>query len=250
MSARASWVIPCYNEAARLHADAFVSLVDDEPEVNLLFVNDGSRDATEERLREMALRRPQRIQILSLDRNVGKAEAVRLGMVEAQRRGTAMVGYFDADLATPTSEIRRLTQVMLQRDVDLVVGARVAMLGRRIDRSNLRHYLGRVFASAASVVLRLRVYDTQCGAKLFRCTPALAEALSKPFISRWVFDVELIGRLIGDPKGIESIRIIEEPLLEWRDVPGSKLRSGHFVAAALDLARVAWALRHLREKRR
>ena len=252
MNPRACWVIPCYNEAARLDADAFVSLVDDEPAVDLLFVNDGSRDGTEERLRELAKLRPQRIRILSLEANQGKGEAVRQGLLEALRSEASIVGYFDADLATPTSEIRRLMEVMVGRDADLVLGARISMLGRQIDRSHVRHYLGRVFASAASLLLGLRVYDTQCGAKLFRRTPALLAALDEPFQSRWVFDVELLGRLVGAAPGtaLEPSRIVEEPLRRWRDVPGSKLRAGHFASAAVDLTRTAWALRGLRRSRR
>jgi dolichyl-phosphate beta-glucosyltransferase len=251
MSAHATWVIPCYNEAARLEVDSFVSLVDDEPGISLLFVNDGSEDRTEEKLRELCRLRPESIKFLSLAKNQGKGEAVRRGMLEALGAGAAVVGYFDADLATPTSEIRRLTELMMASDADLVLGARVSMLGRHIDRSHFRHYLGRVFASAASVILRLRVYDTQCGAKLFRRAPALLSALDEPFLSRWVFDVELMGRLVAAPDGsaLDANRIVEEPLREWRDVPGSKLRARDFVDAAADLTRIAWELRRRRAGR-
>ena len=81
--------------------------------------------------------------------------------------------------------MRRLLAVMQATGADLLLGSRVAMLGRDIHRSMVRHYLGRAFATAASIVLDLRVYDTQCGAKLIRRSAALLEALDEPFTSRW-----------------------------------------------------------------
>jgi dolichyl-phosphate beta-glucosyltransferase len=248
MTVRACWIVPCYNEAQRLNADAFVSLVDNEPDITLLFVNDGSQDATEQRLHELADLRPRRIDVLSMERNHGKGEAVRQGLLHALGAASDIVGYLDADLATPTSEMRRLTQVLVDRDVDVVIGARVAMLGRHIDRSNVRHYVGRVFATGASLVLGMRIYDTQCGAKVFRRTPALLAAIAEPFHSRWAFDVELLGRLVerADGIGLDASRIVEEPLENWSDVRGSKLRARDFVGAAVDLPRIALALRRVR----
>jgi hypothetical protein len=86
------------------------------------------------------------------------------------------------------------------------------------------------------------VYDTQCGAKLLRPTPTLEAALREPFLSRWSFDVELIGRLLNPPPGVPKLRqsdIIEEPLLAWRDVPGSKLNPTQMIRSAIDLLKIA-----------
>ena len=116
------------------------------------------------------------------------------------------------------------------------------MLGYDIDRSAVRHYLGRVFATAASLILQARVYDTQCGAKLFRAGPALHGALATPFLSRWAFDVEFLGRLlIGSPAvpPLPLSAIVEVPLPVWHDVKGSKLGLGGMARTLRDLALVA-----------
>jgi dolichyl-phosphate beta-glucosyltransferase len=251
--AQVTWVVPCYNEAQRLDLDAWVSLIDGGPEVNLLMVNDGSRDQTEQRLQQLAALRPDRIQCLSLARNRGKAEAVRRGLLQALDQGAHVVGYLDADLATPVTEAQRLTEVLERSEVDVVLAARVGLLGRRIERSAVRHYLGRVFATLASLALSLRIYDTQCGAKLFRSTPTLLAALEMPFLSRWAFDVELIGRLLVGARGVPGVAlsgIVEEPLLVWRDIAGSKLKPGHMLRAVADVGRIGWNLRARRRAAR
>jgi dolichyl-phosphate beta-glucosyltransferase len=240
-------VVPCYNEGRRLDGAAFESLLSD-PDVALLFVNDGSTDDTADRLAELSAQNPERIRALSLAPNGGKAEAVRRGMLEALR-SSAIAGYLDADLATPPSEVLRLIEIIRRTGARAVLGSRVRLLGRDIRRRAIRHYLGRIFASGASLALRFPIYDTQCGAKLFRRTPELLAALEEPFHSRWFFDVELLGRLAtptAPGQEVSADGIVEEPLLEWRDVAGSKIRFLDTLSAVTDLARIAMEL----EKRR
>src|SRR5690606_14715992 len=105
----------------------------------------------------------------------------------------AVVGYLDADLATPVDEFRRLKDLLTARpDCQAVLASRVALLGHSVHRHATRHYLGRLYATGASLALGVPVYDTQCGAKLFRTNPALRAALTVPFPDRWSFDVELL----------------------------------------------------------
>lgn len=242
-------VVPCYNESLRLDVEAFLSLVEDAAAVTLLFVDDASQDDTGARLATLRGRRPDRIDILSLEQRGGKGEAVRRGMSKALQGAAQIIGYVDADLATPADEVSRLVEVLRTGTAHVVMGSRVALLGRTIERDPLRHYLGRVFASAASVALRLAVYDTQCGAKFFRRSDTLEAALSEPFLSRWIFDVELLGRLVIGAPGVPPValrQMVEEPLRVWRDVPGSKLRFQHALRAAIDMARVSMDLRRRR----
>jgi dolichyl-phosphate beta-glucosyltransferase len=245
-------VVPCFDEAARLDGAAFLSLVAGG-RLELSFVDDGSTDGTFALLSELASAAPGLVSVLRLAENQGKAEAVRRGLLEALGRGAPIVGYADADLSTPTSELSRLLQEVSTGSASVVLGSRVGLLGSRIDRSLPRHYLGRVFATAASSVLGIPVYDTQCGAKFFRATTALRAALAQPFASRWAFDVELLGRLlIGTPRAapLEEEDFVEVPLREWRDVTGSKLGALGMARAGVDLMRIGHALSGYRAARR
>ncbi len=129
--------------------------------------------------------------MLSLARNRGKAEATRYGLqvvATAEHRST-LVGFWDADLATPLEAVSDFAATLAEREqIEMVFGARVALLGRQINRLPSRHYLGRIFATLASTVLSLQIYDTQCGAKIFRNSANFRSAIAEPFDSPWIFD--------------------------------------------------------------
>ena len=241
-----TWVVPCFEEAARIDGPAFLALVEKCAPASLIFVDDGSRDQTLVCLRDIAEQQPAQVEVISFSENRGKGEAVRQGLLLALSRGTEVVGYIDADLATPPQELHRLATLFRTGTYDILMGSRVQLLGRSIERRPSRHYFGRVFATCASLGLGLPVYDTQCGAKLFRNTKALTAALERPFDSRWVFDVELLARLVHPQAGIAGIemeRIREEPLLSWTDVPGSKLSPVAALRSGLDLLRLGFKRR-------
>lgn len=242
-------VVPCYNEASRLAVAEFASWAGRDG-IHFLFVDDGSTDGTREVLESMQARSPAAVMQFRLDRNVGKAEAVRQGLLRALEMKPEFVGYLDADLATPIGELLDMRQEMDRAGATVALGARVALLGRRIQRSMFRHYSGRIFATLVSWLLGLVVYDTQCGAKLFRDTVPLRTALNRPFISRWAFDVELIGRLlVGTPEvpPISPTSMVEYPLHTWVDVRGSKL---NMIGMVLATAQLILIWRDIRKQRR
>lgn len=233
---RMALVIPAWNEARRLDDAAFLAFVASQELVDLHFVDDGSRDATPERLAALATAAPGRITVQRLDPNRGKAEAVRAGLLAVLAEGYPLVGYLDADLAAPLDTALLLRDELVRwPSVSMVLGSRVKLLGWRIRRSERRHYLGRIFATCASITLALPVYDTQCGAKAMRGGAALADALAAPFLSRWLFDVELIARL-RDAMGEPALR--ELPLPRWEDPGGSSVGLSDFLRAPLELWRI------------
>ena len=235
-------VVPCYNEEQRLPAARFEDFLRKVRDVGFILVDDGSRDGTLERLRSLERVAPDRVRVLALAENGGKAEAVRLGVLQASGRGVAYVGFWDADLATPLGAVLDFRRLLAERpELEMVIGARVQLLGRNIERHAFRHYLGRLAATAIALTLGLAVYDTQCGAKLFRATRGMRESFEEPFVSRWLFDVEILARRIRAANGGSAElkrRIYEYPLLEWVDVEGSKVRALDYLRAALDLVRI------------
>lgn len=230
-------IVPCYNESGRLSKDAFVEAASKDRGLHFLFVNDGSTDRTLEVLKDLKKASPGQFDYLDLEKNSGKAEAVRRGFIAALEGASANIGYWDADLATPLEEIEKFCAILDKGGATLVIASRVRLLGRDIQRRALRHYLGRVFATFASLLLKIPVYDTQCGAKVFKRSDDLKRAFSRPFKVKWTFDVELFARLLLLDKDA-SLTWVEYPLEKWADVKGSKLKRGDFLKGGLEFLKI------------
>ncbi len=248
MTTSLTLVIPCYQEGHRLRVEPFERFLADQPGVRLLFVDDGSTDATAERLSAIRAGRPDRIEILRLTRNAGKGEAVRRGLLAAMAAGPDLVGFWDADLSTPLDLVHEFVAVLDARpQVEWVIGSRWRGLGRSIERNALRHYLSRVFATAVSLVLGVAVYDTQCGAKVFRASALLERVVATPFRSRWIFDVELLARLRAEAASGRAeplaVAVYELPLTTWRHDGRSHVRVRDFLRAIIDLWMIRRGLR-------
>ena len=231
-------VVPCYNEAERLNEDVFLKTLGTNPNLSFVFVNDGSTDATLRILLNLQLANPRQIDVVNLRQNSGKAEAVRAGLQQACRIGAALVGYWDADLATPLDAIADF-EVVLNRynNVTVAYGARRQLLGHRINRTVSRRAVSRICAGLARLATGLPIGDTQCGAKLLRNTPALNAALEKPFTAGWLFDVELFTR-IASKTAQPAYCFYEVPLAEWHEVAGSKVSGRAILRSGLQMLRL------------
>lgn len=232
-------VIPCFNEQQRLPVEEIRKFLTREKQnhVEILLVNDGSSDGTLAILQNLAAEWDE-VSILDLPENVGKAEAIRQGMLSLNSATHDFFSYMDADLATPIEEINHLLKYATS-NYKLIMGSRIKLLGfSEIKRSSRRHYLGRIFATFASMALNIPVYDTQCGAKLIR-REDVARVFQQPFISKWLFDIELIFRMKKQyPELNPEDYILEVPLKSWKDVGGSKIKATTFLKAPFELMRI------------
>jgi glycosyltransferase involved in cell wall biosynthesis len=234
-----TWIIvPCFNEGRRLNLDAFREYLGSHEDTGFCFVDDGSQDDTWERLETMRSAFPRQAATLRLNRNSGKAEAIRSGINFALKPTTTAryVGFWDADLATPLDEIDSFRRILMESDSFAVAsGSRIRRMGATIERSVLRDLEGRVFAALASLVLGLGFRETQCGAKLFE--RSLAERIfQETFISSWGFDVEIFARVLR-LYGRERTKklVCEVPLRSWREIPGSKMNLAGKLRSLTDL---------------
>ena len=224
-------VVPCYNEESRLNIGEYGKF---SGTVNFLFVNDGSSDGTLKLLEEKAAGFSS---VLDLERNTGKAEAVRRGMMHLKTLPLydeiEWVGFWDADLATPLDEVENMLKFgnAICPDADAVFGSRIYRLGSEIIRSPVRRLISRIFCLIFKTIYRIDTYDSQCGAKIFK-KEIMDAAFSEPFISRWIFDVEIILRL-------KKSRIVEYPVKKWVDVKGSKvMKLSNVVTISRDIFRL------------
>jgi dolichyl-phosphate beta-glucosyltransferase len=234
-------VVPCYNEEKRLDLEAFRKFSGSEKDCFILFVNDGSTDNTESVLSDLCAENSN-LNYISLEKNSGKAEAIRQGILSFKNSENDLkyIGFMDADLSTPLSEIELLDTVVAQyHNPAALFGSRVKLFGStQIKRSAFRHYIGRVIATFISLSLEIGFYDTQCGFKFFR-KDVIDDLFEEKFISRWLFDVEIIFRLkrmFGD-RDLEK-QLIEFSLTEWTEDGESKIPLGYAFRLPLDLLRI------------
>lgn len=222
MNTTCAIIVPCFNEANRIDSEKFKVFEKQNKTITFYFINDGSTDITESILNELC-EFSNRFNVLHLKKNAGKAEAIRQGIITL-KTDYDYIGYLDADLSTPLEEIDRLLKFAQNNQKPFVMGSRIKRIGSDIDRRLKRHVSGRIVATIIdSLILKLGIYDTQCGAKIIEYQ--LAKVLFKePFKTKWLFDVELILRIKLKYGKLFCLKNISEvPLLQWKDIGQSKI---------------------------
>jgi dolichyl-phosphate beta-glucosyltransferase len=231
-----SIVIPAYNEEARLPRalacirDYLASRGVGADEVEIIVVDDGSKDATAQIVPEWSRELPS-VRLVSNGQNRGKGYSVRHGMLEARGR---IALFTDADLSAPIEEADKLFAA-LKAGNDVAIGSRA--LDRSListHQSRLRELAGMIFNGFVRLFTGLPFHDTQCGFKAF---------LSEP--SRIVFEQQRIERFGFDPEILflavhHGLRCVEVPV-RWAHDPATKV---HVVRDSLlmfgDLIVIRW----------
>lgn len=233
-------VVPCYNEEKRFPYSSFLQFAKSHPEVVLCFVNDGSKDKTLAVLHAIQMECPTNIAVYSLEQNSGKSEAVRQGMIHAHNQyHVNMLGFLDADLATKPEEWLQMAKYKeAYPQYGAIVGSRIQRLGAEINRNDSRSLFSSVIKKCIRVILKAPFQDTQCGAKIFQrdLVPFL---FRKPFLTPWLFDVEIFLRLQKKfGKATLQKGVLEFPLLHWSEIGGSKLTLKHTLKIPIQLIKL------------
>ncbi|WP_299521696.1 glycosyltransferase [uncultured Lutibacter sp.] len=228
-------VIPCYNEEKRLDKERMFSFLKLNKNVLICYVNDGSSDNTIGVLNDIKENYPNNVEAISITANVGKAEAVRTGILHCNTHFKhPKIAYLDADLATTLEECYEISE-LVENETIFAFGSRIKKIDTNIQRKGYRFLIGRIIATFISRQLNLGVYDTQCGCKIFK-TDLSEKIFTEKFISKWLFDVELFHRIIkiyGEEKMCKISK--EVPLKSWIDYDDSKVKMTYFFKLWLDL---------------
>lgn len=236
-------VIPCYNEEKNFLLQEYCDFLTSYENVQLCLVNDGSSDNTLQSLQQLQKQFPEKVTVLDLKKNGGKAEAVRQGMLHSYKNlNYQYISYLDADLAVSLQECNSLISYF-DDTIVFCFGSRILKVGSVIERKRSRFLIGRVIATFISHILALKVYDTQCGCKLF--TKELAQQVfSQSFLSKWLFDVEIFFRILDQyGQAVALTKMVEVPLKRWVDPGDSKVKMSYFFKLWLDLYRIKKAYR-------
>jgi len=237
-------VIPCYNEEERLLSDEFLTYIDKNSGYHLCFVNDGSKDKTLDVLHELQKGREDFITVYNCEKNGGKAEAVRLGMLHmAKKEDLDYIGFLDADLSTDLADFDDLVKTIETSDFKIVSGSRISRMGANITKESARKIISLTINFIIRKILSMDFKDTQCGAKIFH-KDVIGIAFKDKFVTQWIFDVEIFKRMtihFGLKKA--KTMLCEQPLKRWIHADGSKLSMKDSVKIVGQLAQIAWVYR-------
>lgn len=230
-------IVPCFNEGKRILINDYLEFVNQNPDFHLLFVDDGSTDNTYHIIDQLS-KQSENIQACQLKNNSGKAEAIRYGINKViNEECYDKFGYLDADLAIPFSEVLRL-KTKLEEGYDFAFSSKKITEDSNLEYKFKRYFIGRVLSLMVRASLKTKIYDTQCGCKLM--TRELARvAFAEKFINPWLFDIEIIWRMILKlGKSFMQEKMIEVPVKRLIDRGSSRIKATDLLSLPFDFLKI------------
>ncbi len=229
---RVIMVIPTYNEADNLEW-ILARLLQVQPDVHVMIVDDGSPDGTGELADRVAASEP-RVQVVHRTEKAGLGAAYLHGFAMALQQGYDVIGEMDADGSHQPEQLHRLLSAL--EDADLVIGSRWVDGGSVVNWSAFRKALsvgGNIYARG---VLGIPVRDVTAGFRLFRAQTLRTIELETVVSVGYCFQTDLTVRTLD-----VGLRVVEVPIdfLE-RERGESKMHAG---IATESLSRITrWGL--------
>jgi dolichyl-phosphate beta-glucosyltransferase len=214
-----SLIIPCYNESDRVDLlfSGIASFLEHwQHQAEIIIVNDGSKDDTEQKLIGHPTFQKYRDYFTIVKQvNTGKGGALKNGVLRAKGN---FILTLDADMASPPSELIKWMHSWQDKpnNATIYVGSREHVNSIIKNKGN-RKVIGNIFNLIVRVLTPLNVRDTQCGFKFYPAAEA-KRIFATLFTLGWAHDVEILYKA-----HIDNMKIVEMPL-EWNAVEGSKIR--------------------------
>ncbi len=232
MAERALVVVPTYNEQANIRR-LVATVLEQDPRLEMLIVDDGSPDGTGDIVDEIAAREP-RVHALHREKKLGLGTAYRTGFKWALERDYAYVFEMDADFSHDPNHLPQFLAAIAS--ADLVLGSRYR--GGKVTVVNwpmtrlLLSYGANIYAR---IVTGLRLDDSTGGFKCYRRAVLAAIDLDDVRSNGYAFQIEMSFR--ASRKGF---RIVEIPIVFVDRTEGESKMSGHIVREAVFMV---WRLR-------
>ncbi len=232
MAERALVVVPTYNEKENIRR-LIATVLDEDPRLEMLIVDDGSPDGTGEIVDEIAAREP-RVNCLHREKKMGLGTAYRAGFKWALARDYAFIFEMDADFSHDPNHLPQFLDAI--KDADLVLGSRYR--GGKVTVVNwpmtrlLLSYGANIYAR---IVTGMKLDDSTGGFKCFRRTVLEGIDLDDVRSNGYAFQIEMSFRATR-----KGFRITEIPIVFVDRTEGTSKMSGHIVREAIFMV---WRLR-------
>ena len=245
-----SLVIPFYNESNRVNEFFFKSILN-LPVDFIILVDDGSSDGSSDIISQL-LGEDKRLIWLENSVNLGKSEAVRVGLMKSIQLDCKFILTSDADGALETADLQKALSLALEHSsVDsqgwaqnaIYSGARVRLSGWDIQRTTLRQWVGRIIATLVSIISGVEMYDPQSPVRVYVIDRKIfLRSLQRKFKTKWFSEIELILRLqkILISENNNFLKIYEFPLGYFKDVAGGSLTPSKILLVLKELITLKW----------